>query len=348
MNKKIAILGTLLLASNAVVAAQDNPFYAGARIGATYYNQLEIDGDNSAELKDNENFGGGIFLGYNINDWFGLETGYTYLGEAELADNAGVQTHAIDFVGKFTGEVTESLDIFAKAGAYAYKTNGQDSLDEYSESDVDLTFGFGLEQHFTDNLSVRLEYQFYNDVTLDDKDVDAEWDTHLLALGLIYSWGGQEPVAVTEAPITEVVEEVVVEEVVVEEVIVAPIVKKAIEVEPVTVEVYFDFNKQDLTIKSTKDLQPIIAHLKEYPEAKVILVGHADSVGASKINQKLSEERANTVSEYLQRVYSISSDRIVTSGEGEADPIATNETKEGRAQNRRVSVFSPSFTMKEM
>ena len=345
MKNKIAILGTLLLASNAVVAAQDNPFYAGARIGATYYNNLEIDGDNSFDIEDDTNFGGGVFLGYNINDWFGFETGYTYLGEVELADNASVQTHAIDFVGKFTGEVTESLDIFAKAGGYAYKANGQDSLSSLSNADVDLTFGFGLEQHFTDNFSVRLEYQFYNNVTLDDEDVNNDWDAHLLALGLVYSWGGQEAVAVTEAPMTEVVEEVVIAEAVV----VAPIVKKAIEVEPVTVEVYFDFDKQDLTEKSISDLQPIIAHLQEYPTSKLVLVGHTDSTGPAEFNQNLSEERAATVSNYLQEQYpSFSSDRIELSGEGETNPIADNMTKEGRAQNRRVSVFSPSFTMEEM
>ena len=187
MKKKIAILGTLLLASNAVVAAQNNPFYAGARAGATYNNLLE----NNAGLgiEDSTDFGAGVFLGYNINDWFGLDTGYTYLGEFELTDDASVKTHAIEVVGKFTGDVNESLEIFAKAGGYAYKTKGSGNLSGLSESDIDFTAGLGLEQYFTDNLSVRLEYQYYNNVTLNDGSTENEWDTHLVALGLVYSWG---------------------------------------------------------------------------------------------------------------------------------------------------------------
>lgn len=351
MNKRIVFLSTLLCAGNVAANDLDNPWYLGARVGATLYDNLEQTG-GSNKFDDDTNFAGGVFLGYSFNDWFGLETGYTYLGETGLRNNMSAATNAIEVVGKFTWEATDTLDVFAKAGAFAYKTKGYDALSGLSDKDFNGTVGLGLEHHFSDDFSIRLEYQFYNNLTLNDAPYESEWDTHLLALGLVYSWGQEEKVAVTEAPMTQVVEEevvevVMVEEVIVEEAVAVAVVKQAIEIEPITVEVYFDFNKNNLSQKSVTQLETIIAHLEAYPASTVVLVGHTDSRGAAELNQKLSEKRANTVSEFLTKEYSISADRIVTSGEGESSPIATNETAEGRAKNRRVSVFSPSFVMEE-
>lgn len=358
MDKKIIFLGSLIFAGNVAASGQDTPWYLGARVGATLYDNLDQIG-TSNKIKDDINFAGGIFLGYNINDWFALETGYTYLGEMKISDARSIESNAIEVVGKFTWQTTDSLDLFAKAGAFGYKTKGYDTLSGLNDKGFDATVGFGIEQHYNNNLSVRLEYQFYNNLTLDDAPYNAEWDTHLLALGLVYSWGAPEKIAVTEAPMTQVVveeekivkepviEEVIVKEVVIEEVATVAVVKQSINIEPKTVEVYFDFNKQNLSQKSVEQLQPIINHLQQYPDAKVVLVGHTDSHGSMQLNQKLSEQRANTVSDYLAKEYSISADRITTSGEGETSPIASNDTAEGRAKNRRVSVFSPSFLMEE-
>jgi OOP family OmpA-OmpF porin len=297
-----------------------------------------------------------VFLGYSFNDWFGLEGAYTYLGEMGIDDSSNITTNSVEVVGKFTWEATNSFDVFLKAGAYGYRTKGYGALGGLKDKDVDGTVGIGIEQHFSDSFSLRFEYQFYNNATLNDDAYEAEWDTHLLALGLVYSWGNHKKVAVTEAPMTEVIEEPVVEEVIAEEVVEEEIVvveevvvveKEMINVEPLTVEVYFDFDQEGLTEKSVQQLQPIIDHLQAYPESTVVLVGHADSRGPSDLNQKLSEKRANTVSEYLTKEYAISADRITASGEGELSPIASNETAEGRAKNRRVSVFSPSFIIEE-
>ncbi|MEZ9320341.1 OmpA family protein [Vibrio sp. 10N.286.51.E5] len=343
MNRKLAFLGTVLIAGNSLAMAQDNPWYVGGRIGVTHYS--DFDGVvSSSQLKDDDDFGGGVFLGYSFNDWFGLEGGYTYLGELQVTDQASIKTNVIDFVGKFTWQATDSFDVFLKAGGYGYQTKGRDGLSGLKDTDIDGTVGIGIEQRFTDNFSARLEYQYYNNATLDDGGFDSNWDTNLFALGLVYSWGGTKAAAVTEAPMIQE-EEVVVEE---EPVVVEEVVEKSmVQVEPAKVEVYFDFDKEHLTQKSTDQLQPIIDHLQEHPESTVVLVGHADSSGPSELNQKLSEKRAETVANYLTTEYSISEDRITTSGEGESTPIATNDTEEGRAKNRRVSVFSPSFTMEE-
>ena len=72
--------------------------------------------------------------------------------------------------------------------------------------------------------------------------------------------------------------------------------------------------------------------------AYVEIVGHADSKGSAKDNMVLSEQRANTVRDYLVSK-GLDASKVVTKGMGDTDPIADNDTKEGRAQNRRVQIL---------
>jgi OOP family OmpA-OmpF porin len=84
MTKIYKILPLALLISGVVHAATDNPWYAGARIGGTSYDNFggALDGDEGSYERDD--WGGGVFVGYNYNDWLGVEGGYTYLGQADL------------------------------------------------------------------------------------------------------------------------------------------------------------------------------------------------------------------------------------------------------------------------
>ncbi len=77
------------------------------------------------------------------------------------------------------------------------------------------------------------------------------------------------------------------------------------------------------------------ANLKKYPELQIELQGHTDSVGADQYNQRLSQQRADSVRAYLL-TQGVSTSQVVAHGYGEARPIASNGTPEGRAQNRRV------------
>ena len=70
---------------------------------------------------------------------------------------------------------------------------------------------------------------------------------------------------------------------------------------------------------------------------KITVVGHTDSKGSDAYNQKLSERRASTVANYLAE-NGVPSQLIEAYGQGEKNPVATNKTAEGRAQNRRVEV----------
>jgi len=104
-------------------------------------------------------------------------------------------------------------------------------------------------------------------------------------------------------------------------------------------DVAFDLNKATLKPDFQFELDKIIATLNESPETKFEIVGHADSTGAADYNQGLSERRAAAVADYFRR-NGITPDRFTTSGRGEMDPVASNETREGRARNRRVDIQS--------
>jgi outer membrane protein OmpA-like peptidoglycan-associated protein len=99
--------------------------------------------------------------------------------------------------------------------------------------------------------------------------------------------------------------------------------------------IYFDSGSS--TIKSTSYgvLDDIVQLLQENPDVLVEIVGHTDSDGSEGFNQTLSEQRAQSVANYLTQK-GIPSSRLSTSGMGESSPVASNSTPEGKAQNRRI------------
>ena len=100
---------------------------------------------------------------------------------------------------------------------------------------------------------------------------------------------------------------------------------------------FFDFDKATLKPEGRQVLDQVADQASSLELETLIAVGHTDSTGPEAYNQKLSERRANSVKEYLVSK-GIAADRIYTEGKGELDPIATNATREGRAQNRRVEI----------
>ncbi|WP_203257508.1 OmpA family protein [Hyunsoonleella ulvae] len=101
--------------------------------------------------------------------------------------------------------------------------------------------------------------------------------------------------------------------------------------------ILFDTGKSSIKSQSEAVLADIIAILKEYPTAKFTVEGHTDSVGSEKLNQRLSDSRANSVKEYLTS-HGIDAFRLSALGYGESKPIDTNKTRKGRANNRRVEI----------
>jgi outer membrane protein OmpA-like peptidoglycan-associated protein len=86
------------------------------------------------------------------------------------------------------------------------------------------------------------------------------------------------------------------------------------------------------------DLAAVARNLIEYPDSMVEVLGHTDDTGSETYNQTLSERRAETVAGVLVR-QGVAPARVRAAGRGETQPVATNDTPEGRQQNRRVEIF---------
>ena len=99
--------------------------------------------------------------------------------------------------------------------------------------------------------------------------------------------------------------------------------------------IFFETNSFQLKEESTAELQKLLALLQNNKNLKIEIGGHTDNVGDDKSNQLLSENRAKSVYEYLT-TNGILAERLRYKGFGETAPIATNDTEEGRAQNRRT------------
>lgn len=99
----------------------------------------------------------------------------------------------------------------------------------------------------------------------------------------------------------------------------------------------FDFNRSDVNAKFYPVLDKVAATLVEYNQTTVQVVGHTDNVGSDSYNMTLSQKRADSVARYLQS-RGVDWNRLVVSGAGKTQPIASNDTEAGRAENRRVEI----------
>lgn len=101
--------------------------------------------------------------------------------------------------------------------------------------------------------------------------------------------------------------------------------------------ILFDIDKATLRPASQTELQKMAGILNKYPDTDILLEGHTDATGSDEHNLTLSRERAQSVSNYLAGL-GVTAKRFTIMGYGESQPIATNDTAEGRQLNRRVEV----------
>jgi len=99
----------------------------------------------------------------------------------------------------------------------------------------------------------------------------------------------------------------------------------------------FGFDSADVNATFYPVLNKVAQTLREYDKTVIEVAGHTDSTGSDSYNQTLSERRASNVAAYLSG-QGVPAARMVTVGAGEAHPVASNDTEEGRAQNRRVEI----------
>jgi len=123
---------------------------------------------------------------------------------------------------------------------------------------------------------------------------------------------------------------------------------KVVVTEPVsiTLNVEFDTGKSNIKPKYHNEIKKVADFMKEHPDAKMEIQGHTDNVGKAAYNLKLSQARADSVMKDLTTKFGIEKDRLTAVGYGETKPIASNATKAGKQQNRRVQAVAQGTVVK--
>ncbi len=101
--------------------------------------------------------------------------------------------------------------------------------------------------------------------------------------------------------------------------------------------VFFDTGKSALRVASYKELDELVEHMTKKKSMVIEIAGHTDNVGSKESNQQLSEDRANAVRDYLLKK-KIAPERVTAKGYGDTQPVAGNDTPDGKQKNRRTEV----------
>jgi outer membrane protein OmpA-like peptidoglycan-associated protein len=105
----------------------------------------------------------------------------------------------------------------------------------------------------------------------------------------------------------------------------------------------FESNESKIMTKNIPLLTKVEKAIDVYPKREIIIEGHTDSQGDDQFNQNLSQERADSIKQYMINAMLIPNYRIIATGYGETRPIANNETALGRQKNRRIDVVISSI-----
>ena len=329
-------------------ADDESGWYIGGNVGQSRarLNEQKIADDiipssYSNTYLDHNTIDGGykVYGGYEINPHIAIEGGYFDLGEFQfnhitvpdglLKTNMQVRGINLDVVGSLP--LSEKLSAFARIGVtYALTqdtfsgTGAANALGgKLSDRDTFPKAGLGLQYQFNDSWAMRIEserYRISNAIT-DHNNID------LFSVGVVYKFGNHEKVApVAAAP--------------------APVVTPppAPRFEKVTISATELFNFDSAEVSQQAELEQLTTSLKTSTEPKEVkIVGYTDRLGSEEYNQSLSERRALAVKNYMVNK-GVSSDRLLTEGKGEKDPVVNcNEKNKAKLieclqPNRRVLI----------
>jgi OOP family OmpA-OmpF porin len=301
-----SLLGALVVFTSSAALAADN-WYLG--VTASNY---DLDSER-ASVSDIEGSQAGLQVGKNINDSLAIELGYgANVGndDFDVASLSGVL---------WLTDPAATWRPYVLMGINRYDFNDASNLVAgHGDSSRQLVFGLGVGTMLTNH------YQFRADVRgmggMDEAGEDVGFQ-----LSINRSFGS----AAVRQPITAS----------------APAVEQQPEMRMVTIRlnVQFEFNKATVLAVYGEQLQSIASAMKAHGDIELVLEGHTDSRGSDAYNIDLSSRRAAAVKQKLAADYGIYAERISSVGYGESRPIASNQTDEGRARNRRV-VGEMSFT----
>jgi OOP family OmpA-OmpF porin len=288
-----------------------------------------------------------VFGGKQLNRYLAVEAGYFDLGhfgfdaatsDGTLSGVAKMRGVNVDLVAQIP--MGERFSLLGRVGAQhmttktSFRGNRLNAVTapEASERKTGLKLGLGLEYKFSEAAAVRAEVERYavNDAIGNKGDVD------MATIGLVYKLGrpaAQAPVYVEPPAAAPLAPAAPVEVVPLPAPAPVPVSEKV----SFAAEALFDFDKSHVKPEGKAALDDLLAKLAGMNTEVMVTVGHTDSVGSDAYNQRLSLRRAEAVKAYIVSK-GIDATRVYTEGKGESQPVADNNTAEGRAKNRRVTV----------
>ncbi|EAH8788140.1 outer membrane beta-barrel domain-containing protein [Campylobacter jejuni] len=273
----------------------------------------------------------GIRLGYHFDDFWldQLELGLEHYSDVKYTNSTLTTDITRTYLSAIKGiDLGEKFYFYGLAGG-GYEDFSKGAFD--NKSGGFGHYGAGLKFRLSDSLALRLETRdqisFHN--------ANHSW---VSTLGISFGFGAKREKVVAEQ----------VKEVAIEPRVAAP-VQSQCPAEPregamldengcektISFEGHFGFDKVDINPAFEEKIKEIAQILDENARYDTILEGHTDNIGSRSYNQKLSERRAESVAKELEK-FGVDKDRIQTVGYGQDKPRSSNDTKEGRADNRRV------------
>ncbi len=273
----------------------------------------------------------GVRLGYHFDDFWldQLELGLEHYSDVKYTNSTLTTDITRTYLSAIKGiDLGEKFYFYGLAGG-GYEDFSKGAFD--NKSGGFGHYGAGLKFRLSDSLALRLETRdqisFHN--------ANHSW---VSTLGISFGFGAKREKVVAEQ----------VKEVAIEPRVAAP-VQSQCPAEPregamldkngcektISFEGHFGFDKVDINPAFEEKIKEIAQILDENARYDTILEGHTDNIGSRAYNQKLSERRAESVAKELEK-FGVDKDRIQTVGYGQDKPRSSNDTKEGRADNRRV------------
>lgn len=319
--------------STAFAAGDAGTWYGGAKFGWSHYADVSSKGNFNANQAaandfnvDHDNVGGGVFGGYQINNWLAIEGGYDYLGNMQFNGNHGVpgtkmKSQGLQLSLKTSYGLTDDWDLYGRFGAMGYRAETDTAGHNRFETGVRPLVAVGTEYALTKSWAGRLEYQWVSNVG-NANQIGLSADESSVTAGVVYRFGQHD-----DAPVVAP----------------APVEAPAPEAKTFNLksDVMFGYDSATLTDEG----KAAIAQLYNSPDLQAakghstMVIGYSDRTGQAEYNQQLSARRAQAVADELVTL-GMPAANIQTEGRGASDSV-TGNTCDNQKGSALISCLAP-------
>lgn len=332
------VLSTALVASPLTVLADEGQFIVTPSVGIENFDSSRHVGAN------NKNGIFGLSGEYQFSNQWGSELNYTrsYNNMDVRPSESDVGYDRLSVNGLYHFTDNKVIDPYVKLGVGHDRYNYSGGP---TDQNTDIDAGVGVRFHVTGNLSIRPEVTAIHEL-------DTNQTHGALGVGFSMAFGGASKAVTPQPAPVAVIPPAAPKDSdgdgVPDDKDKCPNTPRGREVdadgceyslhktEEIRLDINFANDKADITEASVPEVEKAARFLKHYSNVNAVIAGHTDATGSHAHNVKLSQRRADAVRNMLIARYNIDASRLSAIGYAESDPIATNKTAEGRAQNRRV------------